>query len=396
MSDCHEHGTRSRVFDWIDRHARERDAAGLTRTVRPRTATTTTVDLAGNDYLGLARHPEVTRAAADAARLWGAGSTGSRLVTGTTDLHVELEHALAAHYGAESALVFASGYAANLALITCLAGPDTLVVSDRNNHASLIDACRLSRARVTIVDHCDAGAVERALSEQAGEPALMLTESVYSVDGDVAPLRQLHDACGAHDAALLVDDAHGLGVLGRAGAGAFDDAGLRGAPDAVATVTLSKALGSQGGAVLGPGRVIDHLVQNARTFIFDTGLAPASAAAALAALRLLRSEPRRSDRVRQVAEHLHSGLAASGVTVGKPGAAVLGVPAGTPGAATAWADACRAHGLRVGCFRPPSVPDESSRLRLTARADLTRQQIEDAVRIIATTAPARPGVTRSG
>lgn len=378
-----------KVFDWIDRHAEERDREGLTRTVRARAAQEDVLDLASNDYLGLARHPGVTGAAADAAHRWGAGSTGSRLVTGTTQLHEELEEALAAHYGTESALVFSSGYAANLALVTALTGPATLVVSDRHNHASLVDGCRLSRASTAVVAHADTGAVELALSEKDGARAVVLTESVYSVDGDTAPLADLHRLCRRHGAGLLVDDAHGLGVLGPAGTGALVACGLTGAADTVASVTLSKALGAQGGAVLGPRRVIDHVAQAARTFVFDTGLAPAPTGAALAALRLLGAEPQRSTRVRRVADRLHTELTTAGVSVSTPGAAVLGIPAGTPAAAVEWAAACRDRGVAVGCFRPPSVPDTSSRLRLTARADLTDREISRAVDVVARTAPAR-------
>jgi 8-amino-7-oxononanoate synthase len=379
--------SREAVFDWVEQRNEETQRAGLTRTLRPRAADEPALDLASNDYLGLARHPTVTRAAADAAQRWGAGSTGSRLVTGTIELHRELEEELAATYGTEAALVFSSGYAANLAAVTGLAGRDTLIVSDRNNHASLIDSCRLSRAGVEITRHADPDAVDQALRPHQGN-ALVVTESVFSVDGDIAPLEKLHEICGAHGAALLVDDAHGLGVLGQNGAGAFAAAGLTEAPDAVATVTLSKALGAQGGVVLGPRRVIRHLTQTARTFIFDTGLAPACAGAALAALRVLRSEPGRAERVRWVAERLHTRLTELGLTASAPGAAVVSIPAGAPSAAVDWATACRAHGVVVGCFRPPSVPDTSSRLRLTARADLAEEQIEQAVDVIARTAPA--------
>lgn len=376
------------AFDWIDQFSADRDRAGLTRILRPRADRDTLLDLASNDYLGLSRHPEVTAASVAATQRWGTGSTGSRLVTGSTELHEELESELAGCYGAESALVFSSGYAANLAAVTALTAPSTLVVSDQHNHASLIDGCRLSRAKVAVTPHCDVGAVSDRLSTVDGN-ALVLTESVFSVDGDTAPISGVHQACSAKGAALLVDDAHGLGVIGPGGLGAFAAAGLSFAPNAVSTVTLSKALGAQGGAVLGPRRVIHHLTQAARTFIFDTGLAPASAAAALASLRLIKNEPWRSDRVRWVADELHARLSAAGVPVSTPGAAVIGVPAGSPSAATTWAAKCRAQGLLVGCFRPPSVPDESSRLRLTARANLTEEQIAYAVDVIASTAPER-------
>uniref|UniRef100_UPI0015EFD9D7 aminotransferase class I/II-fold pyridoxal phosphate-dependent enzyme n=1 Tax=Streptomyces albidus (ex Kaewkla and Franco 2022) TaxID=722709 RepID=UPI0015EFD9D7 len=267
-------------FGWIDDARSTRERAGLVRALRPRPAESPLLDLAGNDYLGLTRHPEVTGAAADAARVWGAGSTGSRLVTGSTALHAELEAELAEFCGFEAALVLSSGYAANLAALTALTAPGTLLVSDAGNHASLIDGCRLSRAETAVVPHADPEAVRKALDGHDGR-ALAVTDSVFSVDGDAAPLRELSAACRAHGAALVVDDAHGLGVVGEGGRGAVHAAGLAGDASTVVTVTLSKSLGSQGGAVLGPARVIDHLVDTARTFIFDTGLAPAAAGGAL-------------------------------------------------------------------------------------------------------------------
>ncbi|WP_084717844.1 aminotransferase class I/II-fold pyridoxal phosphate-dependent enzyme, partial [Streptacidiphilus carbonis] len=255
-------------FDWLDQAAARRRSAGLVRTLRPRAAEEPLLDLAGNDYLGLVRHPRVTRAAADAALRWGGGATGSRLVTGTTALHAELEAELADFCGAEAALVFSSGYTANLAAVTALTDADTVIVSDALNHASLIDGCRLSRARVARAAHRSPDAVRAELAARTEPRALVVSDSVFSVDGDAAPLAAHAAACRDHGAALLVDDAHGLGVLGPGGAGALAAAGLAGAPDVVATVTLSKSLGSQGGAVLGPRRVIEHLIQAARTFIF--------------------------------------------------------------------------------------------------------------------------------
>ncbi|MER7756557.1 8-amino-7-oxononanoate synthase [Kitasatospora sp. NPDC097643] len=379
--------TPAAVFDWLDEAAELRAEAGLTRTLRSRAAEEPLLDLAGNDYLGLTRHPVVTGAAAEAALRWGGGATGSRLVTGTTALHTELEEELAAFCGAEAALVFSSGYTANLAALTALTDPDTLIVSDAYNHASLIDGCRLARADVRRAPHSDPAAVGEILAGRTQRRALVVSDSVFSVDGDAAPLAGLSDAARAHGAALLVDDAHGLGVLGPGGSGALAAAGLAGQPDTVATVTLSKSLGSQGGAVLGPRRVIRHLTETARTFIFDTGLAPAAAGAALAALRLLRAEPERADRAREVARALAGQLTAAGLRACEPDAAVVSVRAPSPEAAVAWAADCRRAGLAVGCFRPPSVPDGVSRLRLTARGDLTDAQIADAVRIIAELAP---------
>ncbi|MGW2284954.1 8-amino-7-oxononanoate synthase [Streptomyces phaeochromogenes] len=368
-------------FEWIDEQARARHRAGLVRTLRPRPADSPLLDLAGNDYLGLARHPEVTEAAASAARTWGAGATGSRLVSGSTELHAELERELAEFCGFESALVFSSGYAANLAAVTALAPHGSLVVSDAGNHASLIDGCRLARGTTQVVAHADPEAVRKALGTHAGV-AVVVSDTVFSVDGDAAPLTGLAAACRESGAALLVDDAHGLGVLGDGGRGAPHAMGLAGAPDVVTTVTLSKSLGSQGGAVLGPAHVIDHLVNAARTFIFDTGLAPAAVGAALAALRLLRREPERATRARGVATTLHERLTAEGLEAVRPDAAVVSVRAPSPERAVRWAADCREAGLAVGCFRPPSVPDGISRLRLTARADLTDGQLDRAVRLI--------------
>lgn len=347
------------------------------------------LDLAGNDYLGLSQDKRVTSASAAAALRWGAGSTGSRLVTGSTELHSELEHELARFCGAQAALVFSSGFTANLGAVTALSGRESAIVTDAYIHASLIEGCRLSRADVAAVAHCDPGAVAHALSTRRHRRALVVTDSVFSVDGDKAPLGNVAATCREHGAALLVDDAHGLGVLGDGGRGAVHEAGLAGAPDVVTTVTLSKALGAQGGAVLGPRRVIRHLTDTARSFIFDTALAPASAAAALAALGVLRAEPERPARVREVASRLAERLRAQGLRTSEPDAAVVSVHAPSPESAVEWAARCAEHGVRVGCFRPPSVPDGISRLRLTARADLTDSQVDRALEVIVAAAPAR-------
>lgn len=369
-------------FDWVDAHARQRVAAGLRRRVRPRLADDASgpavLDLAGNDYLGLARHPEVVEAVARAAKEWGAGSTGSRLVTGSTAVHADLEAAAAAHVGAEAGLAFSSGYLANVGAVTALAGPGSLIVSDARNHASLVDACRLSRARVQVVPHRDLAAYEGALAERTEERALVLTDGVFSVDGAIAPVAELAAVARRHGAGLIVDEAHALGVVGEGGRGTVHAAGLAGAPDIVITTVLSKSLGSQGGLVLGPTRVIEHLVDSARSFIFDTGLAPASAAAGLAALRLLADRPQLAADVRARARELSAIARELGLDCPEPNGAVCAVLIGEPEAAVAAAEVALAAGVRVGCFRPPSVPDGISRLRVTARADLTATDLERA------------------
>ena len=377
------------VFDWIDTRAQARQTAGLARQLRPRPAGSDALDLASNDYLGLARDKRVAGAAAAAALKWGAGSTGSRLVTGSTELHTELELELASFCGMQAALVFSSGFLANLAAVTTLTGPGTAIVADQLIHASLIDGTKLSRADVAVVAHCDPAAVTNALATRKKQRALVVTDSVFSVDGDLAPLSQLAEACGKHGSGLLVDDAHGFGVVGDEGRGAVHAAGLAGAPNVVMTVTLSKSLGAQGGAILGPRRVIKHMVDTARSFIFDTGLAPGSVASALAALRVIKEEPERPGQARRNALDLTEHLRAAGLTVSEPTAAVVSVRAPSPEAAVAWANDCRTAGVVVGCFRPPSTPDQISRLRLTARADLTAADLERAVDVITRTAPGK-------
>jgi 8-amino-7-oxononanoate synthase len=351
--------------------AADRETSGMRRVLRPRPPHDGLLDLASNDYLGLARDSRVTAAAAAAAVRWGAGATGSRLVTGSTELHAALERDLASFLGAEAGLVFSSGYLANLGAVTALAGPETTVVSDALNHASVVDACRLSRAHIVVTAHRNVTAVEEALSSRSTERAVVVTDAVFSVDGDLAPLAELHDVTRAHGALLVVDEAHSLGVVGIDGTGATGAAGLAGQPDVVVTVTLSKSLGAQGGAVLGDAVVVEHLVNAARAFIFDTGLAPASAAAASAALAVLRNQPQLAGAVRSRARDLERVAGELGLAPTHPDAAVVSLPISSPAAAVAAAAYLLDHGVRVGCFRPPSVPDGVSRLRLTARADLT-------------------------
>jgi 8-amino-7-oxononanoate synthase len=367
------HPDRTTWTDWLAAQAATRDAAGLRRTLRPRPAADDTVDLAGNDYLGLSRDPIVTAAAADAALMWGAGAGASRLVTGSLRLHEQLETELAGYLGQPAALVFSTGYHANLAIVSALADRDTLVVSDAHIHASLVDAVRLSRAELAVVPHSDVAAVRTAL-ERTDKRAIVLAESVYSVLGDEAPLTELAAVAAEHDALLVVDEAHGLGVHG---AGLVHAHGLAGLPHVVVTATLSKALGSQGGAVLGSPELIDHLVNRARPFIFDTGLAPAAAGGALAALAILREHPDLPDRVRRRVLDLAAALG-----VEPPAGAVLSVPMPSPQVAVAAQAEALAHGLRVGCFRPPSVPDGVSRLRITVNAGISDDDWAQATEVL--------------
>lgn len=362
---------------WLEEVEKQRREAGLRRSLRPRPAVATELDLASNDYLGLSQHPDVIEGGVAALRMWGAGATGSRLVTGDTELHQQLESELAEYVGVSAALLFSSGYAANLGAVVGLSGRGSLLVSDALSHASLVDACRLSRARVVVTPHRDVDAVAAALWSRDEERAVVITESVFSADGALAPLRELHEACRRHRALLIVDEAHGLGVRG-GGRGLLHELGLAGAPDVVMTTTLSKALGSQGGVVLGPAAVRAHLIDAARTFIFDTGLAPAAVGAARAALNVLRAEPWRPEAVLRHARALAEVCAVADV----PQSAVVSVILGDPEVALAAATACLDAGVKVGCFRPPTVPAGTSRLRLTARASLDAAELELARRVL--------------
>lgn len=349
--------------EWLDEQAGRRDEAGLRRQLRTRGSGERVLDLAGNDYLGLSRHPEVRAAAAAAAQEWGAGAGASRLVTGTLDLHTELETELAAFMRQPAALVMSTGYHANLAVVTALADRDCLIVSDAHVHASLVDATRMARAEVAVTPHSDVGAVSAALAKAGERRALVLAESVYSVLGDAAPLRDLAGVCASYGALLVVDEAHGLGVAGQGGHGLVASLGLAGLDHVVVTATLSKSLGAQGGAVLGSPGLVEHLVNQARPFIFDTGLAPAAAGGALAALRVLAGAPELSSLVRSRVADL-----AAALSVQTPAGAVLSVPMPSPQVALAAQAAALDEGVRVGCFRPPSVPDGISRLRITTNA----------------------------
>jgi 8-amino-7-oxononanoate synthase len=417
---------RTDPLELLRQAADARASAGLGRFLTPRgPGHDGLLDLASNDYLGLCGDERLTAGAVEAAAKWGTGSTGSRLVTGTTALHAELEAQLAEFTGAQAALVFSSGYLANLTVITALAhalsdppgrvgsgagngpadsGPagdrreddrreddrragsgraGVLVVSDARNHASLIDACRLSRARVVVTPHRDARAVRRVLADRDEPAAIVVSDAVFSVDGAVAPVRELHAAARSQHALLVLDEAHAFGVVGPGGRGVAAAAGIAAEPDVIRTVTLSKSLAGQGGAVLGATQVIDTLVDTGRGFIFDTGLAPPCAGAALAALRVIAAEPELGARAQASAARLAAIAAQAGLHTAASGAAVLAVIVGESRRAVLAQRICAEHGVRAGCFRPPSVPAGQACLRLTGRANLTEDDFTAAARALA-------------
>lgn len=354
------------LAQWLADAAARRDAAGLTRRVVATDGTRGMLDLVGNDYLGL-RHDERVRDAAIAAiEEFGTGAGAPRLVDGTCRVHEELEAALAAHLGTESALVLSTGYNANLAALTALADDDTVIVSDAHNHTSIRDAAALSAARVHVVPHGDTAAVADALRRRPESKALIAVESVFSVLGDRADLPELLRLAETHDAWLVVDEGHALGVIGDRGEGVLGSLDLADSDRVVVTASLSKALASQGGAVLGSRLLREHLVNAAHSFLDDAGLAPASAGSALCALEVLQGEPFRVKRVHLAAAHL-----ADACGVPTPEAAIVSVP--MPGSTNArtTVDVLAAHGLKAGSVRPSVSPDGLARLRLTAHADLS-------------------------
>ncbi|TWE12147.1 8-amino-7-oxononanoate synthase [Rudaeicoccus suwonensis] len=361
---------------WFDERATLRHARGTERTdaiLRQKHS----IDLASNDYLGLASDPRVVAAGVQALRTYGASAGASRLVTGTLPVHHDLEAALCQLTGNAAALVFSSGYTANIAAVTALTGRGAHLLLDAHAHASLHDAARMCRSPYELFAHNDVAALDARLAELSGVRVLVAVESVYSVLGDAAPLIELADVCRRHGALLLVDEAHGIGVTG-AGRGSVHAAGLAGGDHLLVTATLSKSLGAQGGAVLGSPQLRTHLVNAARTFIFDTGLAPAAAAAAIAAIDIVVDEP---DRVAGIG--LRAALIADALHIEPSAGAVQSVPISSPAAAVAARDALAAQGVLVGCFRPPSVPDGVSRLRITARADLPLGEVARAIRSVA-------------
>lgn len=323
-----------------------------------------------NDYLGLADHPEVVGALREAALEWGVGSGASHLVSGHTREHHALEEELAEFVGRPRALLFSTGYMANLALGAVLLDRSGLVLEDRLNHASLLDAGLASGARFARYAHGDVAALRRRLQQRRGaaRATVVCTDGVFSMDGDVAPLRGLAEACREHGADLVVDDAHGFGVLGPGGAGSVAEAGL-GVDDVPALMcTLGKAAGTFGAFVAGSDVLVESLLQRARTYIYTTALPPALAAATRAALRVLRRDAWRRERALGLAARFRAGAAALGCTLLPSRTAIQPLVLGSETAAVTASDALFERGYWVPAIRPPTVPAGTSRLRFTFSA----------------------------
>ena len=338
--------------------------------------------LASNNYLGLANDPAVVAGARAALEAYGAGAGASRLVTGSLDLHRTLEERIAALKGCQDALVFPTGFQANLGTIPALVGRGDVVFSDELNHASLIDGCRLSGAEVVRYPHADADALEAAVRGAAGRRLLIVTDTVFSMDGDLAPLPAIVEVAERHGCMLMVDEAHATGVLGPNGAGAIEHFGLRGRVPVVMG-TLSKALGSQGGYVAGDRDLCDYLRTRDRGFVFTTALAPAAAGAALAALDIVRDEPERRARLHALVARLVEGARSLGYTVLPTDSAVVGVLIGEAAAALAVGASLRSARVWAPAIRPPSVPVGTARMRLTVMATHEDRHIDWALGALA-------------
>ncbi|NNL84072.1 MAG: 8-amino-7-oxononanoate synthase [Myxococcales bacterium] len=336
-----------------------------------------------NNYLGLADHPEVIAAAQEATARFGASSVSSRLVSGHMTPHAELEAQLAAWKDCEAALVFSTGFQANLGVLATLLGPEDLVVSDALNHASIIDGCRLSRARIEIFRHSDVSHLEQILARHApgARRVLVATESVFSMDGDCAPLREIVPVAKRHGAWLMVDEAHAVGVFGKTGAGLVHELGLTDAVD-VQIGTLGKALGSFGAYVAGSRPLIELLVNRARSFIFTTGLPPAAAAAAGAAIALCQREPERAAGLRSRVRELGASLRAAGLDVPHVESQILPVMIGEADRAVRAAELLLERGLYVAAIREPTVAPGTARLRLSVMASLSQEQLDRLVKTL--------------
>jgi glycine C-acetyltransferase/8-amino-7-oxononanoate synthase len=338
--------------------------------------------LCSNNYLGLADHPSVRAAAAEAAMRYGAGAGASRLISGTMTPHRRLEERLAAFKGREAALLFGSGYLANTGVIAALARPGDVVFSDELNHASIIDGCRMSRAETFVYDHGDLDHLEWGIEQAQGRGALIVTDALFSMDGDVAPLEDLVEVAQHHRLRLVVDEAHSTGTIGPGGRGALAEMGLQEEVDVIVG-TLGKALGSYGAFVACEYSMVQYLINAARTFIFSTAPSPPSVAAALAALELLEQRPRRVSKLQANAETLRFELERQGFELPGDHSHIIPLVVGDAALAVEICEAALERGVFAQAIRPPTVPPTTSRLRLSVMASHGQAELRAAARILA-------------
>jgi 8-amino-7-oxononanoate synthase len=334
------------------------------------------VNFASNDYLGLAQHAALREALIAAAARWGVGATAAHLLGGRREEHAALEEALARWTGRERALLFADGWLANLGVVAALLDPDDVCVQDKLNHASLLDAARLAGCELKRYRHADCDGARRQLETRPGVAALLASDGVFSMDGDVAPLRELAELCATQETLLMIDDAHGLGVLGAEGAGSVAEAKLTQRDVPILMATLGKALGVAGAFVAGSADLIDGLVQNARTYVYSTAMPPALAAAARAAIDIARFEGWRRDRLARLIAHFRGGAAASGLTLLDSRTPIQPLMIGASAAAIAISAQLEYAGFYVPAIRPPTVAEGKARLRITLTALHSESDVE--------------------
>ncbi len=341
-----------------------------------------TLLMASNNYLGLADHPSLKHAAQAAIQKFGVGAGASRLLSGSQTPHHDLELALAQFTGTEAALTFSSGYATNLGVIPCLAKANGLILADRLCHASLLDGCRLSRATLRIFHHNDLEHLQQLLAKRpANRPILIITEGVFSMDGDLAPLPDLVRLAEQYHATLLMDDAHGTGVMGPTGKGTIEHFGLD--PGHILHMgTLSKALGTSGGFLAGSQDCITYLINTARSFIYSTAPPPAMAAAAQTALEMIQQEPERRARLWKNREQMHTGLTAMGYQLTPTQSPILPILLNDPQLAVDMSQRLQQEGVYIPAIRPPTVPKGTSRLRVTVTADHSLEQLNFALKAL--------------
>ena len=334
------------------------------------------LNFSSNNYLGLANHPEVVAALAECAGRYGVGSGASRLISGHMDVHAELEEAVARFKGAESCLTFSAGYMANLGILSTLGNADATIFSDERNHASIVDGCRLSRARVEVYRHADVTHLEDLLQSSSSRRKIVVTDSVFSMDGDIAPLPDLVTVKERYGAILVVDDAHATGVLPPRGRGSADHFGLAGRVE-IQMGTFSKALGTYGAYLCSTRKMVDYFINKCRPFIFNTGLPPAIAGATLASLGLLAREPGRLTALWENGKTFRGEMEARGRKAGSD-TAIVPILVGSDGDTMAVSRALFDRGVFVHGIRPPTVPEGTGRLRLTLMATHTEEMVRTA------------------
>ena len=337
--------------------------------------------LCSNNYLGLADHPRVREAAADAAMRWGVGAGASRLVSGTMTVHRRLEERLAEFKRTRAALLFGSGYLANIGVITTLAGSGEVVFSDELNHASIIDGCRLARAETFVYRHADIEHLAWGMRQADGRGSLIVTDSVFSMDGDVAPLAEIVELAHRHGVRVVVDEAHGTGCLGPGGRGAVAEAGLEDEVDVVIG-TLGKALGAYGAFVACDQDMAQLLLNSARSFIFSTAPPPPAVAGALAALELLAEQPQRVDKLQANGDALRDELAREGFEVAGSTTQIVPLVVGDAELAMRICELAIERGVFAQAIRPPTVPEGTSRLRLALMASHTKDELREAAQVL--------------